>query len=231
MFLCYSKKKFTLIELLVVIAIIAILASMLLPALGKARDVAKKSSCINNMRQIGLTMLQYAQDYDDRFPQVGFKGSSIPTSPYDANIKNPWSEVLVKLDYIPLKYKFSTDMTLTASREKSKPFWCPMDLSTIAYVEKGKRSYAMSQYVGNTDNKWISRKMTTLRQTSKSVMLGEYYDKWSYFLGGSSLQYYVIRYLSNVDAEHSGSTNITCVDGHVKSLRPIQLDIETYQYK
>lgn len=63
-----SRRGFTLIELLVVIAIIAILAAILFPVFAKAREKARQSSCLSNLKQIGLAFMQYAQDYDERLP-------------------------------------------------------------------------------------------------------------------------------------------------------------------
>jgi len=63
------RKGFTLIELLVVIAIIAILAAILFPVFARAREKANQTSCLSNLKQIGLAALMYAQDYDDMSPR------------------------------------------------------------------------------------------------------------------------------------------------------------------
>lgn len=62
------RDAFTLIELLVVIAIIAILAAILFPVFSKVREKARLTSCISNMKQQGLAVMQYVQDYDERYP-------------------------------------------------------------------------------------------------------------------------------------------------------------------
>ena len=64
----YAKRAFTLIELLVVIAIIAILAAILFPVFAQAREKARQSACLSNMKQIGLAGMQYQQDYDEQLP-------------------------------------------------------------------------------------------------------------------------------------------------------------------
>src|SRR5687767_14347260 len=63
-----TRKAFTLIELLVVIAIIAILAAILFPVFARAKEAAKKSSCLSNLKQIALGFNMYVTDFDDRMP-------------------------------------------------------------------------------------------------------------------------------------------------------------------
>jgi prepilin-type N-terminal cleavage/methylation domain-containing protein/prepilin-type processing-associated H-X9-DG protein len=78
------RRGFTLIELLVVIAIIAILAAILFPVFARAREKARQSSCSSNLKQIGLAIMMYAQDYDECYP-----------NPYHTVTNSPlWQDII-----------------------------------------------------------------------------------------------------------------------------------------
>jgi len=82
------SRGFTLIELLVVIAIIAILAAILFPVFARAREKARQSSCLSNLKQLGTAMLMYIQDYDERFPNayISAPGLTGPVGNYSGTL-------------------------------------------------------------------------------------------------------------------------------------------------
>ena len=134
-----KKKGFTLIELLVVVAIISILAAMLLPALSKAREKARQSVCMNNLKQIGQWVIMYASDYDG-YVVTTYNGSST------------WQNILV--DYFNLGN--------LRNKKVNNPFLCPSDIKNAWTGGNVTANYTMNSHCGyryNRDKYWHRHKL------------------------------------------------------------------------
>jgi prepilin-type N-terminal cleavage/methylation domain-containing protein len=160
---------FTLIELLVVIAIIAILASMLLPALSHAKQKAQGVGCMNNHRQLCLAWRMYAEDSHDVLVYASGDyalDGTHPSLPANASPLDQYAWSLSNIDYDP-NNRYNWDMSLDMVK---RPLWnyakqpgiykCPSDKSTInvnGVVKPRIRTMSMNLYVGGflgTDGGW-----------------------------------------------------------------------------
>ena len=168
-----AVKGFTLLELLVTVAIIAILAALLLPALGRAKAKAQRPVCMNNLRQISLGVRMYADDSSDAFPPPKH---NFPPDAFTAYTK---------------RMKSYLGMT-GASAERAKLFACPADTfywnyDAQAFVSQSLHSQAMfyySSYAFNGGNfaagtlppRWpgiAGRKLSSIKEPVKTVLVLE----------------------------------------------------------
>ncbi len=218
-----KKSGFTLIELLVVIAIIAILAAILFPVFGRARENARRSSCQSNMKQIGLGIIQYSQDYDEQFVIVGDYASSSCTTPWQERIQ-PYVKS-IQIFKCPSNQSKSV-LTLT----------CTADEYPGHYIGNG------STYADNTTKlyfnfdrplsqvDWDPLSTAGFRSTpivkavepSRTIVVAEF----NYYSGNPA----AAQVRSNIATvsgagglaltNHLATTNFLFVDGHVKSLKP-----------
>jgi len=207
------KNAFTLIELLVVIAIIAILAAILFPVFGRARENARRTACQSNMKQIGLGILQYAQDYDEQFPLIGNVTSNPCSSPWQERIQ-PY----MKSKQVFLDPSADTDVPVSCSAQTARVFNSYM-ANGAAYAVGNGTSFSyprpMDQSDWNTSN-LRSTGLVKVTEPSRVIQVAEYdgpsttanIQTISLSPGGWFLR------------SHLGTTNFLFVDGHVKAMKP-----------
>lgn len=163
------KKGFTLIELLVVIAIIGILASILFPVFARTRENARKSACMNNLKQLGMGLLQYTQDYDEKYP-CGLKDTA------DYGIGIGWGGQAYP-------YIKSTQVFLC-------PSFRPDVLISVPVTPPETRvSYALNSSITNKQTGiGAACKMAVLTAPAKTVMLVEVHANAKAILGSATGQ-------------------------------------------
>jgi prepilin-type N-terminal cleavage/methylation domain-containing protein/prepilin-type processing-associated H-X9-DG protein len=190
-----SKRGFTLIELLVVIAIIAILAAILFPVFAKAREKARQSSCLSNVKQLSIAMLSYAQDYDEMFPRANNLVPASSTTLLDGTTLNTTGNMLWMYQTVPYI-------------KNAQVFSCPS-----ATPKMPPSTYSQAANYGYNDLVCGGVSLGTLQVPAETIMLVDcnyYLADWDVFGGAANDNHYQPNNL------HNEGSNCNFADGHAK---------------
>jgi prepilin-type N-terminal cleavage/methylation domain-containing protein/prepilin-type processing-associated H-X9-DG protein len=227
-----TKHGFTLIELLVVIAIIAILAAILFPVFARARENARRTSCLSNLKQIALGMMQYTQDNDERHPKA-FTALPAGTIPPDGEVFfanwASWHQVI-------FPYVKSHDLFFCPNTPSFKGATIATDPRTNPTSRLLNANYSYNQRIGSTAAATPPLSLAAIVSPASTYMFAETgaYSfneadmkaaTGSYYLPGVgelgiSCSTVIAEFQSDCrTGRHFGGTSIGFADGHVKWLK------------
>lgn len=209
------RSAFTLIELLTVIAIISILASMLLPSLSRAREMARRTSCASNLRQLGLAVQQYTQDYDERLPPAA-------VGPSGANKTGGWVFYSqFGTGSTPAKFDPAKG-SIYPYLKSVQVFVCPDDTQG----QNNGNSYAINScaLTSTTDGMSGAKTLAAFDEVSKWMLFSEE-DTFQ----NTTDDGYQLIVTNRFSDRHTDGSIINFVDGHTKWLRRDRILSDGYQ--
>jgi len=200
------RKGFTLIELLVVIAIIAILAAILFPVFARAREKARQTSCLANVKELTLAFLMYTEDYDECLPARTYNAASAFLYPNGTSTSRamPWNVAIYP-------YVKNTAVYNCPSLGRTDiAGWGPWNGEPTSYRPK----YGM-----NNNMSWVA--LAGIEFPAETVLLGDATMYWAREIFWAGYGW---------DARHNGGANFGIADGHAKWYGiPDRLDMVTGQ--
>jgi len=246
-----ASRAFTLIELLVVIAIIAILASILFPVFARARENARRASCMSNLKQIGLGLMQYIQDYDGKWPNRCFGYGC-----YEAGYSYPYNAGRYK--WMDAIYPYINSEQVFDCPSDRLPYRNAADNATIRPYRYNYGKYYFGSYGANTmyvgypgQRGFFHNEETTaggaaqdptadssLEAPSTTVAITDSYAYDNYYpwqvyytpgVGSPKTPPITTDSVTgnlhavNADQRHLDTINVLWADGHVKSMKIDQL--------
>jgi len=217
-------KAFTLIELLVVIAIISILAAILFPVFARAGENARRASCMSNLKQISLGMMQYTQDYDERYPRwVDVEMTSTDESmPWHKFEVEPSSATrgfrLTWMDFI-YPYVKSTQLFVCPSarangQEEAPSYGYSTGISmggSLGALSGGYNYHGGDQTLNN-----IPLSLAQVQRPSEIVMVMDHNSVYSLATSPAEIRRNAVSSDPTRVTPHLGGANVAYADGHVK---------------
>jgi prepilin-type N-terminal cleavage/methylation domain-containing protein/prepilin-type processing-associated H-X9-DG protein len=205
-----NREAFTLIELLVVIAIIAILAATLFPVFARSRENARRSACQANMKQIGLGIIQYSQDYDEKLPtNLNFQKPNCATAVPDYSISTAGQNWIAAVQ--PYVKSWQVFVCPSVPKRPGSDAFVPLGNSDTNYfVNEVVLGLPLNKASETSALVW----MDEFPERRRDMESQPYLDgcTWS---SGTAYRYKDWNHTAWVDAHFSGS-NLLFLDGHVK---------------